>query len=85
MSDSTVARDRPRSRLWPAFGLLQLVAAAAVALGVVGVVVVFVAWGPTPTGTIRAKKVHSRCAPAAFIAVGPGISAMWFLPSSPLR
>ena len=68
--DSTMARERPRSGLWPAFGLLQLVAAAAVALGVIWVVVLFVASGPTPTGTVDVPVLGPMPTPVVLIAGG---------------
>jgi hypothetical protein len=67
---STVASDRPRSRLWPAIGLLQLVATAAILLGVIWVVVLFAASGSTPIGTIDVPVLGPMPTPLVLIVGG---------------
>lgn len=67
---AAVARDRPHSRLWPAFGLLQLAATASVVGGAIWVVVLFAVAGATPTGSVDLPVLGPMPTPAALILVG---------------
>ena len=70
VSGPTVASDRPRSSLWRALGLLQLLATASVALGIIWVVVLFATPGSTPTATIDVPVLGPMPTPVVLIVGG---------------
>ena len=65
-----VVGDRPRSRLWPAIGLLQLVATGALLVGVIWLVVLLATAGSTPTGTVDLPVLGPMPTPAVLIVGG---------------
>jgi len=76
VANATVARDHPRSRLWPVLGLLQLAATASVVVGAIWVVVLFAVAGATPTGSVDLPLLGPMPTPAALILIG---LLAWFL------
>ncbi len=70
MSHLAASSDRPRSRLWPAIGLLQLAATASLLVGAIWLVTLLATAGSTPSGSIDLPVLGPMPTPAVLIIGG---------------